>query len=98
MGSAITAQTHEPLRERLDFQPPREARDQRNPGIRDHPLVVEGDSHAIQSGRPVIMHLQSDLLTPGPGCPYSLRKALLTRSFKVQPRMEEPPPMRWIQA
>ena len=31
-------------------------------------------SHAVQSERPVILHHTSDLLTPGPGCPYSLKK------------------------
>ncbi len=30
--------------------------------------------HTIQSDRPVIVHHQGDLLTPGPGCPYSLEK------------------------
>lgn len=37
----ITPQPHQPARERLDPRPPGERRDHRDPGIRDHPLVID---------------------------------------------------------
>jgi hypothetical protein len=61
----VSASKTEPLRER---------RDQRHPRVADDPLVIDLDPHTVQSGRPVIIHRQGDLLTPGPGCPHSLKK------------------------
>ena len=59
----VAAQPHQPASERLDPQPPSERRDQRDPGVRDHALIVELDPHPIQSDRPVILHHEGDLLT-----------------------------------
>jgi len=52
----------------------RERRQEHQPRVRDDALVVEFDLHPVQSDRPVILHHERDLLTPGPGCPDSLKK------------------------
>jgi hypothetical protein len=60
------AQPHQPCRPRLDPEPLRERRNQRHAGIRDHPLIIEQDFHAVQSDWPVILHHEGDLLTRAP--------------------------------
>jgi hypothetical protein len=65
----ITAHTHEAL----DAEPFGERRDQRDPRVADDAFVVEIDPPAVQSDRPVIVHHHGDPLTPGPGCPHSLK-------------------------
>ncbi len=65
---------HAVLDETLDIEPVGERRGQHDPGVRDDPLVIEGDLHTVQSDRPAIINHQGDLLTPGPGCPHSLKK------------------------
>ena len=64
-GRSRRSRTSRP-RERLDPQPPRERRDQHHPGVRDDPLIVELDPHAVQSDRLVILHHEGDLLTQAP--------------------------------
>jgi hypothetical protein len=59
----IPAQSHQPLRERLDPKPLGERGDQRDPGVRDRPLIIKRDLHTVQSDRPVILHHEGDLLT-----------------------------------
>jgi hypothetical protein len=49
-------------------QPRGEHREQRHPGVRNGALIVELDPQTFQSDRLVIMHLEGDLLTAGPGC------------------------------
>jgi len=53
---AITAQTHEAVRQALDSQPLRKRRDERDPGLGDDPLIVKAHRDAVQSDRPVIVH------------------------------------------
>ena len=65
----IAPQPHQPTRERLDPQPRRERRDQRDPRVRDDPLIVELDPHAVQSDRLVILHHEGDLLSQAPAAP-----------------------------
>jgi len=67
-------QAHTTPDQTLKAQPLGECRDQRDPSVRDDPIVVKPHQHAVQSDRPVIVHHQGDLLTPGPGCGYSLQK------------------------
>ena len=64
----IRPQPDQTPRQRLDPQPLAERRDQHHPGVRNDPLVVEADLHAVQSDRLVILHHEDDLLTAGPGC------------------------------
>jgi hypothetical protein len=88
-AGVIGAQAHEALRERLDPQPLSERHDEHDPGVGDHPLVIEGDLHSIQSDQPVIVHHEGDLLR-GPRMPTHPRKALLRRSFFLQHRTTPP--------
>ena len=61
--------------------------------VRNHPLVIEGDLHGVQSDRPVIVHHEGDLLR-GPRMPSHPGKALLRRSFFPQHRTTPPEPWR----
>ncbi len=70
----IGAQAHAASDQPLDAQPPSERRGQRDSRVGDQALVVEVHLHVVQSGRPVIVHHEGDLLMPGPGCPHSRRK------------------------
>jgi hypothetical protein len=72
----VGAQTHHPLRERLDPQSSGERRDEHDPGVRDRPLVIEADLHGVQSDRSVIVHHEGDLLR-GPRIPTHPGQALL---------------------
>ena len=64
-----------PASTRVARSPARATTDgQRDPRVRDHPLVVKADPQIVQSDQPVIVHYQGDLLTPAPGCPNSLGK------------------------
>ena len=65
----VARQAHEPPHKPLDPQPSGERRHQRNPGVRDDPLVVEADLDAVESDQPVIVHHQGDLLGSGRDCP-----------------------------
>ena len=63
-------------------------RRQRDPRVRDHPLVIKRDLQIVQADRPVIVHHQGDLRPQGPGCLYSLEKprSALRRSFLLAHR------------
>jgi len=65
----VAAQPHKLPSERLDTQPLRERRDQHHAGVRDRPLIIEHDLHAVRSDRLAILHHEGDLLTAGRGCP-----------------------------
>jgi hypothetical protein len=65
----VSPQPDQTPRQRLNSEPPRERRDQHHPGVRDDPLIVELDLHAVQSDRPVIVHHEGDLLGRGRDCP-----------------------------
>jgi len=56
------------LDERLDPEALGERRGQHDPSVRHHPLIIEGNLHAAQSERPVIVHHEGDLLR-GPRLP-----------------------------
>src|ERR1700733_5722758 len=61
----ITTKRHEPAHQLLDPESPRERRNERDPRVRNHPLIVKNDPHPVQSDRRVILHHTSDLLIPG---------------------------------
>jgi hypothetical protein len=61
----ITTKRHEPAHQLLDPESPRERRNERDPRVRNHPLIVKDDPHPVQSDRRVILHHTSDLLIPG---------------------------------
>jgi hypothetical protein len=84
----VTTKPHQPVREPLDPQPPSERRDQSDPRVGDHPLIVKDNLNGVRSDRFVIMHHSSDLLTQAPDCHHSREKDLLRRSFNIQPRTE----------
>jgi hypothetical protein len=65
----VPAQPDQPRRQRLDPKALCDRRDQHHPSVRNDPLVVKFDPHAVQSDRLVIRHHEGDLLTAGPGCP-----------------------------
>lgn len=67
----VAAQPHQIARQRLDSQASRERRDEHHAGVRDDPLIVKNDTHAIRSDRPVILHHQADLLTQDAAARYS---------------------------
>jgi len=71
---ATHTQPHAIVDETLDPKPDGERRHEHDPGVRDDPVIVEGDLNSIQSDRPAIINHQGDLLTPGPGCRHSLKK------------------------
>jgi len=76
-------------RQRLDTEALRDCRDQRDPGVRDDPLVIERDPHTIQSDRPVILHHEGDLLTRAPTARTVVKALLrLRRSFFLADRTE----------
>jgi len=58
----VATQPHELMRERFDAEALGDRRDQHHSRVTDHPLVVELDSHAIQSDQLVILHHEGDLL------------------------------------
>jgi hypothetical protein len=62
------------MRERLDPETLGKRGDQCDPRLADHPLIVEDDLNTVQSDGFVILHLQADLLTPGPGRRHSPKK------------------------
>ncbi len=64
----VTAQPHQLMCERLDPETLRERRDEHHASVRDRPIIVETNPHAIRSDRLVILHHEGDLLTAGPGC------------------------------
>ena len=94
----LAPQPHQPPSQTLDPQPLRKRGDQRNPRVRNNPLIVKDDLQAVQSDRLVIMHHLGDLLTQAPDCAHSRAKGLLRRSFKFHPRTERVHYIRWIQA
>ncbi len=54
------------MRERLKPEALSDRRDQHHPSVRDDPLIVELDLHAVQSDRLVILHHEGDLLPQAP--------------------------------
>jgi AcrR family transcriptional regulator len=61
----VTTERHESANQTLDTQPASERRNERDPRIRNQPLIVENDPHPVQSDPLVILHHTSDLLIPG---------------------------------
>jgi hypothetical protein len=65
----IATQPHEPGDQTLDPKPSSERRDQRDPRVGDHPIIIKTDPHATQSDGLLIIHHADDLLMPGRDCP-----------------------------
>ena len=75
----------------------RERRDQHHPGVRDDPLVVETDPHAVQSDRLVILHHEGDLLSQAPAAAISRKSPAQEVILRSGPDGTGLPP-RWIGA
>ena len=86
----ITTKRYEPANQTLNPQPAGERRHQRDPSIRNQPLITKNDLNAVQSDSRVIMHHPSDLLTPGPGCRHSLKKPRSGGHLRLSPRQKPP--------
>jgi hypothetical protein len=93
----ITTQPHPIPRERLDTKPLGERRDEHHPGIRDRPLIIEADPHAVRSDRLVILHHEGDLLPQAPAATSS-RKSPAQEVILLFGPDGTRPPNRWIQA
>ena len=93
----IRAQAHTTRDQRLQPQPPGERRDQRDPRVRDDPVVVKTDPHAVQSDRPVIVHHQGDPLRRAPAA-HTAWKSPAQGVTLTSPPDTNPRIMRWIQA
>ena len=93
----LRPQQHEPVDQTFDPQPLRERRHQRDPGIRDDPLVIKNDPHPVQSDRPVIMHQQGDLLCRAPAAHTAWKNPAQEVILASPPDRTHPPP-RWIKA
>jgi hypothetical protein len=90
-------EAHEAINQRLDPQPRRQHRGQRNPGVGDRPPVIEGHLHSIQSDRPVILHHESDLLTQDAAARHD--RFSPAQEVISLPRPDRPTqPKRWIEA
>jgi hypothetical protein len=76
----------------------RERRGEHDPGVRDEPLVIKRDVHAVQSDGPAIsLNQQGGLLTPGRGCAHS-RKSPTQKVDLAATSDGSRPPARRIQA
>jgi hypothetical protein len=90
-------EAHRLVNKRRDPQALGKRRAQHAPGVRDGALVVEGDLHAVQSDRPVIVHHEGDLLSPGRDCPHS-RNLPAQEVILHSPPDGTPATQRWIEA
>ena len=61
----IRAQPDQTTSALLDPEPLSQGRDEHNPSVRNHSLVIENNVQAVQSDRLVIMHHEGDLLIAG---------------------------------
>ena len=59
----VSAQPHKLHDQALEPEPLRERRDQHDPGVRHHAIVVKHDTDTVKSDRRAILHHESDLLT-----------------------------------
>jgi hypothetical protein len=88
-------QPHQLRRQRLDPKPRGDRRDRHHAGVTDRPLVIELDSHPVQSDRLVILHHEGDLLTQAPAAPYSRKMPAREVILRYAPDGTDLP-NRWI--
>jgi len=79
--------------ERLDPQPPSQRDREHDPGVDDHPLVIEDDLRSVRQ----IVHHADDLLTQAAAARYS--RFLPAQEVISLPDPDGSPPQeRWIEA
>jgi hypothetical protein len=82
----ITTKSHQPSHKSLNPKPAGKQRDQRDPRVRHHTIIIKDDPHTIQSDPLVILHHTSDLLIPGRGGPQPPLPS------PIQEVIQRPPP------
>jgi hypothetical protein len=85
------------LDQRLDAEALRERGDQRDPRVRDRALIVELDFGRVQSGRPVMLHHEGDLLLQAPGRCH-VREKTCSRGHSSLRTGQTEPLTQWTEA